>query len=291
MKKIVALLLASCVPCALQARTVDVSTSFAGASHFEQVQASATAALALNVLAGVEAKWSNERAFKDPVYSLAAPLSFDFDFVRLVVRPFYYLKNKSDNAAFQDANAFGLNGQMRVSLKSDEVDDSYAYAFFGAAFARQQGTVFYNNGSLDNRYYSQAAYSLGLSQIFFNTYGFDVEATAFQYPDGIKDVVGLRSVLDQQDLAHTQTLDVVHQLTKYTVGGRFTRIWSDKGSSIYGSYRYGEYHDTDAEHSIMVGNTFVLAERLSFDIAYNHVRSVHNENHRDIFYIQLSTFF
>lgn len=273
------------------ARTVDVAASYTGASHFDQVHASATLAPALNTLVGVEAKLTNERAFKDPIYSVAVPLSLDLEMLRFSFRPFYYFKNKSDDPAFQDSYAFGINGQMRIMLLNDEVNDIYNYAFVAASFARQQGTVFYENGPAQDRYYSQAAYQLGLSQTLFNAFGFDAIGTVFQYPDGVSQVTGLRSVMDQQELANTQTLDIVHQLTKYTIGGRLTRLWADNGSTLYVGYRYGSYHNASPEHSILVGNSFTVSQRISVDLAYNHVRTIHNKNRRDIFYIQLATFF
>lgn len=275
----------------LQARTVDVSAAYTGSKNFDQVQAKATMALTLNTLAGLEAKMANERAFKDPVYSLAVPVSLNFELIRLIVRPFYYLKNKSDDAAFQDAGAFGVETQMHLTLKEDEINDVYTHAFITAAFARQKGTVFFESEPTENRYYSEMAYSLGISQTFFNAFGADVAGTVFQYPDGVSGVVGLRSIMDQQELARTQTLDIVHQLPKYMLSTRFSRMWTDNGSSFYVGYRYGEFHNAESEHSVLVGNSFSVAQRVTVDLAYNHVRDVHNKNKRDIFYIQLETSF
>ena len=79
----------------------------------------------------------------------------------------------------------------------------------------------------------------------------------------------------------------MHELPKYTVGGRLTRMWVDRLATIYLSYRFGEFYTADPEHSFVVGNSFVLAERLMVDLAYNHLRTVHNDNKRDIFYAQL----
>ena len=286
MKKTILLLLLLTLGTGLQARTIQTEAAYTGASSFDQVQANATMALSLNTFAGIEAKLANERAFKDPIYSVAIPLSVDFDLVNLSVRPFYYFKNKSNNAAYQDSSAIGINAQARVTLREDTVDDIYTHAFLGASYAKQKGTVFYD-AQAENRSYAQAAYTLGLSNTLFNAFGLDLIGTVFQYPDGIAHVSGLRSVLNQQDLINTQTLDIVHELTKYTVGARVTRMWADNGSSLYASYRYGEYHTAQPEHSVMIGNSFLLAKRLAVDLAYNHVRSVHNTNRRDIFYIQL----
>lgn len=291
MKKIILFVTLFCTVSAAQARTVDVSASYTGASAFDQIQASATMALNLNTLAGLEAKMVNERAFKDPVYAIAVPVSMNLELMRFIVRPFYYFKNKSNQPGFQDASAFGINAQMHLTLNNDEVNDTYTHAFLSASFAQQKGTVFFDNADYKNRYYSQAAYALGFSQTLFNAFGFDAQATLFQYPDGISGVAGLRSIMNQQDLAHTQTLDVVHQLTKYTLGARITRLWAQNNSSLYASYRYGEYHTADPEHSIMIGNAFTLYERVAVDLAYNHVRTIHNKDKRDIFHIQLEASF
>ncbi|MBQ9971444.1 MAG: hypothetical protein IJP25_04930, partial [Elusimicrobiaceae bacterium] len=75
------------------------------------------------------------------------------------------------------------------------------------------------------------------------------------------------------------------------VGTRLTRMWADDGSSIYLSYRFGEYHTTDSQHSFVVGNSFIVGNLVSADMAYNHVRSVHNKDKRDIFYIRLGMSF
>ena len=74
MKKLfVFLMLCVFTPAVLQARTVDVSAAYVGASHFDQVRASAVAALTLNTLAGVEAKYIDDDSFKDPIYAVALP--------------------------------------------------------------------------------------------------------------------------------------------------------------------------------------------------------------------------
>lgn len=266
----------------LQARTVDLTASYTGGSHLDKTHVSATMALTLNTLAGVDVGAVNPRYIKDTIYSLAVPVVMDFEQVSLTLRPFYYFKNKSDNPLFQDASAYGINAQMRMTLTDDRVENTYTHAVAGVSFGRQKGTAFYQNGSFENRYYSQMAYTLGISQILYNAFGFEVDGAVFQYPDGVSEVVGFRGVLDQQDLARLQTLDFVQSLPKYSVAARMTRMWSENGSTLYLSYRYGEFHTTRAEHSIMFGNTFPIGDRISVDVAYNHVRDVKNENRRDI---------
>lgn len=291
MKKII-LLFVLCFICAhVHARTVEVSASYVGASHFDQAQATFTVAPTLNSRAGLEAKWVKENAFKHPIYSVSLPLTWELEMMKFSLRPFYYFKNTSEIPTLQNNSAFGINGQMRITLNKDEVNEMYTHAFLNASFARQQGTVFYEDATVDNRYYNEAAYSLGLSQTMFNAFGFDLEGAVFQYPDGVSEVAGLRSIMNQQELASIQTLDVVHNLPKYAIGTRLTRLWADNGSTLYVSYRYGEYHTADSEHSIIAGNSFVVANRISVDIAYNHVRTVHNQNRRDIGYVRLSTYF
>ena len=291
MKKLTLTLLLLLTVVLLHARTIEVSAAYTGSKDFDQAQAKATMALTLNTLAGLEAKMANERVFKDPVFSVAAPIALNFELVRFSIRPFYYLKNKSDNAAFQDASAWGVNAQMSMPLREDEINEVYTHAFLMASFAQQQGTVFYNDASMENRHYSQAAYTLGLSQTLYNAFGLDITGSVFQYPNGVSGVAGLRSVMDQQELARTQTLDIVHQLAKYTLSGRLARMWAGNGSSFYLGYRYGEYHNAESELSVMAGNSFVAFQRVTVDMAYNHVFDVHNNNKRDIFYIQLEASF
>lgn len=287
MKKFIFFLLFFASAAALHARTVDVAAAYVGASHFDQLRAGAVVAPTLNVLAGVEAKMVNERTFEDPIYSINVPIQLDFDLLKINVAPFYYFKNKSDNPAFQDASAYGVAAQLIMALEDDQVNDLYTHARIGVAYARQEGTVFYDNGSFDNQGYSQMAYTLELHKNFFRMFGFQVGASVFQYPDGITGVAGLRGIMDQQELAFTQTFDVVHDLAKYTLGARITRMWPDNNATLYLGYRYGEYYTADPEHSFIVGNSFAATRSISADIAYNHVRTVHNDNKRDIFYARL----
>ena len=93
--------------------------------------------------------------------------------------------------------------------------------------------------------------------------------------------------MDQQDLVFLQSYDIVHELPKYTAGARVTRLWADNRSTLYFSYRFGEFYTADPEHSFVAGNSFALANWAMFDFAYNHLRTVHNDNKRDIFYAQL----
>ena len=291
MKKITYLLLLLTVFSGAYARTVEVEAAYTGASHFDQAQVNATMAPTLDTLVGLEVKVANERAFKRPVYSVAVPVSLDLDIMRISVRPFYYVKNKSHEAAYQNASAYGINAQFRMTMRDDDVNEIYSHAFLGASLAQQEGTVFYTNRPDANRYYSQAAYSLGFSNTFFNTFGLDIMGTMFQYPDGISHVAGLRSVMNQQELASLQTLDIVHNLTKYTLGTQLTRMWPDNRSSLYLGYRYGEFHTAAPEHSVIIGNSFMIDGKISVDLAYNHVRNVHNHNRRDIWFLQLGCAF
>ena len=288
MKKFI-LFFAFCIfsSAALQARTVDVSAAYIGASHFDQVRAGLTMAPTLNLLAGVEAKMINERAFEDPIYTVNVPIRLDFDLMKFELTPFYYFKNKSDNPQYQDASAYGINGRLIMTLQDDEVNDLYTHAAIGVSYARQDGTVFYDNDSFANEGFSQMAYTLELHKNFFRMFGFQAAASVFQYPDGITGVSGLRSIMDQQELAFTQTFDVVHDLAKYTVGARITRMWPDNNATLYLGYRYGEYYTADPEHSFIVGNSFAATRSISADIAYNHVRTIHNDNKRDISYARL----
>lgn len=296
MKKLLFIFMALFALSAAQARTVDVTAAYTGASHFDQVDAGATMAFSLNVLAGLEAKYVKEKhvdpeGFKDPIYSVYLPVHLDFDLLKLNLTPFYYFKNTNKDAPFQDASAFGLKTMLVMNLQDDTVNDLYTNAFIGASFARQKGTVFFEDGLNSDQYYSEAAYTVGFYKDFFRTFGFEASGTAFHYPDGITGVAGLRSVLNQRDLAAAQSLDLVRNLGKYSLSARLTRMWPDNGSSIYLGYTFEEYHTADPEHSFMLGNAFILAQRLSVDMAYNHIRTVHNKDKRDIFYVRLGLSF
>jgi len=292
MKKIILLVLSMVLSSFSYARTLDTSVAYTGSSDFNRVEMQATGAVNLHTLIGLQAKWVSEKAFKDDIYAVALPVDLNFELIQINLRPFYYFKNKSDNALYQDALAYGINSNIGIFLQEDEVNDLYTKAVLGVSFARQKGTMFTKDNLIDNRYYSQLAYSLGFQQNFYRTFGFEISATAFGYPDGVSKASGLRSIMDQQELvASSQSFDIAHNLTKYIVGGRFTRMWADNNSSLYLGYQYSENHSAKEEHSAVLGNTFWVANRVQVDLAYNHIWDVHNNNRRDLFYVRLGTSF
>lgn len=289
MKKILTLItLLGMTPAWVCAGEITGIVGYSGSNRFNQVKARALWQFSLNGSVGIEGKFSDEKAFKDPVYVLKTPLSFQSDLFSFTLNPFYYFKNKSDQKEY---NAFGVSGQLIMTLEDDSANELYSHAFIGAAFARQQGTLALDTGRISDQYYSQAAYTLGLHKNFYRAFSFEVIGTAFQYPDGITGVQAFRGILDQQDLVSLQSFDIVHELPKYTVGGRITRLWAEDHATLYGSYRFGEFYTADPEHSFVLGNTFTLAPWILCDLAYNHLRTVHNDNKRDIFYAQLRLVF
>lgn len=283
----------------LFAQNTQLGLSYTGASHLTQIKASVNQALSLNTRIGLAAKFADEENFKNPNYALYVPISIGGDFVRLSITPFYYFKNKTALGDLRDeygrpfaqnSYAYGASAVLLLTMQQDDLDGLYSNAFLGASFARSQGMLFADDG-ISNRYYSQAAFSAGLHRNFYQFISFELAGTAFQYPDGIKNVNGFYSVLDQQDLANMQTFDVVHLLPKYTVAARATRLWTERMATIYLGYRFGEFYGADSQHSFVLGNTFAMTASIHADIGYNHLRTVHNENKRDIFYARLSTKF
>ncbi len=265
------------------------SISYAGSSKFNQVQAQADWHFALNWSAGLAAKYADEKQFKDPVVALKLPLAFNSDLLTVNLTPFYYFENKSDPQTYK---AFGVSGKFVLTLQDDAVNELYSHVYLGAAFARQQGTLLLDNGAQHGQYYSQSAYSIGLHQNFYRAFSFEAIGTAFQYPDGITGVTAWRGILDQQDLVSLQSYDIVHELRKYTVGGRLTRLWAQENqATVYLSYRFGEFYTADPEHSIALGNSWTLTNSVLCNLGYNHLRTVHNKNKRDIFYAQLKFVF
>lgn len=260
------------------------AASYTGSSDFNKVSAGATWQFGLNGQIGLEGKYADEDLFKDPVYAVKLPVGFTSDLFSASVTPFYYFKNKSDANAYQ---AFGISGQLIMTLEDDTVNDLYSHAYVGASFARQKGVRVFDTGDSEYNYYSQAAYTLGVHKNFFRAFSFEAAGTAFQYPDGITGVTHFRGILDQQDLVSLQTFEIVHELPKYTAGTRLTWLWPDRSATLYVGYRFGEFYTADPEHSFLLGNTFALTRAVQCELAYNHLRTVHNQNKRDIFYAQL----
>ena len=285
MKKIALfILLVGMFPFTVSAGEFTGTVSYTGSSKFNQVDARLLWQYGINWLAGLEARYADEEAFKDPIYTLKVPVGFTSDVLSATVTPFYYFKNTSDATDYQ---AFGMSGQFVMTLEDDAVNERYSHAYVTATFARQQGTRFFKTGNQEDGYYSQAAYTLGLHKNFFRTFSFEVAGTGFQYPDGITDTAHFRGILNQQDLASLHSFDIVHELPKYTAATRLTWIWPDRLATFYVGYRFGEFYTAESEHSLIVGNSFAFTKTLLCDVAYNHLQDVHNQQKRDIFYAEL----
>lgn len=267
----------------LSASEITGVAEYTGSSEFNQIRAKGLVQFGLNWSAGIIGKYAREDAFKEPVYAVKLPIDFSSELVSFNVAPFYYFKNKSDNKEYQ---AFGISGKLIMTLEEDAINELYSHAYVGAAFSRQRGELWRDDINKD-QYYSQTAYTLGLHKNFFRAFSFEGIGTVFQYPDGITGVQAFRGILDQQDLVFLQSYDIVHALPKYTVGGRLTRLWADRRATLYLSYRFGEFYTADPDHSFVVGNTFALTQWAMCDVAYNHLRAVHDTNKRDIFYAQI----
>lgn len=291
MKKIIWMILPFFCALSGVASTWDASVAYRGASKFYQISAAARKQWSLSFFTGLEARFTDEKAFKDPIYSVYVPLEWESEIIKISVQPFYYLKNDSHDAAYQDASALGVRGRVIMTLQQDSVEDMSSHAYIGASFVRQKGTLFMKDGAASNQDYDQVAYTLGLHKNFFDAFSFELFGNAFQYPDGITGVAGFRGILDQRDLAESPSLDLSHQLGKYNVGGRLTRMWTDRPATLYLGYRFGEFYAAEPEHSFLLGNTFSVAPSVQADLAYNHVRTIHNHDKRDVFYARLRFLF
>lgn len=293
MKKILLLLILGITPFAVSAGELTGAAEYAGSNQFNQVKARALWKFGLNYSIGIEGRWADEDAFKKPIYEVKLPMIFENDLLSFQLTPFYYFKNKSDQDKYNhnEYNAFGISSKLIFTLEDDSLNELYSHAYLGAAFARQEGILFKEGNEPSDQYYSQAAYTLGLHKNFFRAFSFEAIGTVFQYPDGITGVQGFRGILDQQDLVFLQSYDIVHELPKYTAGARLTRLWADDRATLYLSYRFGEFYTADPEHSFIAGNSFKLTDRMLCDLAYNHLRTVHNKNKRDIFYAQVRFIF
>ena len=291
MKKIILLILS--LFCAIEgfSSTWGAAAAYRGSSEFYRVALSVRKQWSLSFFTGLEARFTDEKIFKDPIYSVYVPLDLENDFFKLQVRPFYYVKNKSHEASYQDASAFGVTSRLIMTLQQDSVDDLSSHAYIGASFVSQEGTLFTKDGNFHNQSYKEMAYTLGLHKNFFNAFSFELFGNAFQYPDGITGVAGFRGILDQRDLAESPSLDLTHELGKYNIGTRLTRMWMERPASLYIGYRFAEFYSAEPDHSLLLGNTFAVAENVRADMAYNHLRSIHNHNKRDVFYVHLQFLF
>lgn len=297
-KSFLFLLIALAGTITLQAKTVDSQLYYIHSSDFNAARAAAALAIGTNLKAGIEAKYimldknmAEKAGIDKNVYAVSMPWQIDLDLVKINLTPFYYFKNSSTDYAqeqgWKDPSAYGLNTQLVMELQADEVEDLYTQAYIGVSYANQKGTLFKNGGVSDKEDFSQMAYTLGLRQSFFQAFTFHTAGTVYQYPNGITGVDRFRGIMDQQDLAFTQTFDYTRDLGKYALSARITRVWAETGSTLYGAYRYGEFYTSKPEHSFIVGNSFHVAKEAKLDVAYNHVQTTAGTNKRDLLYINL----
>ena len=276
--------------------TLDTSAEYVYSSDFNRARAGAALPLGTMASVGLQGQYIYDKTpldrggFKDPAYSVYLPMQLDLDLVKLNLTPFYYFKNKSTLPDLQDSSAYGLQAQVLMDLRADETEGVYTQAYVGVGYANQKASV-WAEGDLDNRNYRQMAYTLGLRQDYYNAFVFHVAGTAYQYPDGIDGVDAFRGVMDQNDLAFTQSYDVSRQLGKYVLSARLTRVWSEQRSTLYAGYHYAEFYTADPQHSVLAGNSFYVANRAQIDAAYNHLQTTNGKNKRDIFYIHLNLAF
>lgn len=296
MKKIFLFIVLFICALAAQAQSAHVGASYVYSPDFNQARLGVSVPLGINATIGAEGKYvedkisAEEGGLKDPVYSVYLPMQLDLDLVKFNLTPFYYFKHKSELKAFDDPYAFGATLQLVMNLQIDEVEDLYTQAYVQAGYANQKG-VLEKDDKLADENYSQLAYTLGLRQNFFGAFTFQAAATAYQYPDGISDVQNFRGILDQNDLAFTQSYDVSRALGKYAVSARITRIWAEERSTLYLGYHFAEFYTADPQHSFLAGNSFYVAPAARIDAAYNHLQNTGNKNKRDIFYINLNIAF
>lgn len=298
MRKLFLLLTLVLLPAAaMQAKTLDARASYLWSSDKNQATAALSVAPTYNTQAGVVVRYVKDMQdytfgrLKDPIYSVYVPMLFQFELLDVELTPFYYFKHNAENPAYQDAYAYGATAALTMLMENDQVNDIYTRARLGASYARQQGTLFTKNAAPENTDYDQVAYFLQLSHNMFQAYRLEAMGAAFQYPDGITDVTAWRGVLNQQDLASLQTLDITRDLRKYALGGRFVRTWAESGSALYIGYSFTENYTADPDHSFIIGNSFPIVKNVFFDIAYNHIENTSHKNKRDIFYLGLAAAF
>lgn len=282
--------------CAAYAEHLDVTTSYIYSSDFNQLRAGAAVPISYYASIGLEGKYVEDKSpaanngFMNPVYSVYLPIQINLETAHFDLAPFYYFENKSQLTPFRKANAYGLHAQLTMDLVQDEVEDKHTQAYMAASYVRQKANVQTDN-LWHHQYYDQAAFTLGVRQNFYNAFIFQADGTAFQYSDGISRVQNFYGMVDQKDLAFTQSFDVNRSLGKYTLSARITRLWPEQRSSLYVGYHYAEFYTADPQHSILVGNTFYVMKNAYVDIAFNHLQTTSNQNKRDLFFVNLNMAF
>jgi hypothetical protein len=195
----------------------------------------------------------------------------------LSLRPFYYPDNA--NGAYAFGGKFTLFGNM----SRDEIRQEYSGFYLSAALGAQKADVVRGNVPMKKDFFYQAAYELGLNYSFFDRYAFDISGNIYQYMSGIEGVKNLYGAMNQTELADLYTLDYVLNLPKFSGGTKISWRSDVSRSDNYITYRYVDFHNAGAAHSLMLSSKLNIYNNLFLSLSYNHL--FQNGSDDDIFAI------
>lgn len=261
---------------------LEVSESFTYSNAFWQNSVSVSQNLNYMVNVGLNFDLTEHKNIEHHIYTFSLPLMASSENFVFLFKPFLI----PDNA--NKASAFGAKASFSLAIKKDEVDNSFADAFFALGFASQDAYV--NKTGLSNKEtFNQLAYEGGISLSYFNVYFFEISANRFEYLSGISSVESVAGVLDQQNIASLDTLNYVLNLPKGSIGTKIR--WNSQSSQSISSlsYRFIEFQDKDisAQHSVLFSSMVMLGNNIYVNLAYNHI-FISSQKDKDIFKAALS---
>lgn len=244
---------------------LDVSEHFTQNSRFWSNNVSVSARPAYYLSFGADFSITEHKHIDNHIYTFRLPIIFRTDSMGFTIIPFF----NPDNA--NSAYAYGGKITFNTSVSRDEIDETSSKAYLGIGFGAQKADVLKNDVLTKKDSFYQLAYEAGVSYNFFNQYGFDMTANVFQYLSGIEGVKHVSGVMNQQDLADLGTLDYVLGLPKGSIGAKMSWKSAASNSDNYISYRYIDFNDESATHSLMLSSTLQIARSIFLNLAYNHL--------------------
>jgi hypothetical protein len=204
-------------------------------------------------------------AFDNHTYALRLPVMLRLENTGFIFKPFFYPDNGNG------ADAYGAKLSFTSIINRDEINQAFTRVMLSAAVAKQKADV-YKNGAVkqDDGFY-QAAYEAALNFNFFEQYGFDISGSVYQYFSGISGVEGVAGVMNQQELADLGTLDYVLGLPKFAAGAKILWVSAVSRSDNYIGYKYIDFYNNGAAHSLMLNSTVNFYKNVYFNLAYNHL--------------------
>lgn len=220
--------------------------------------------IAPRLSAGANADFYRDTAaYRDKVYSFRLPLIYSGNKFFISLKPFFYPVSAQTRSGAQGGKLYLL-----TSAKAGE-DESYLHLSLSGAWAGQRARA-EQNGALEKKTFSEAAFEAQLEKSYFGQFFFLVSGAAFTRPSGVSNATLVTPSLDHSDMAYLGTFRQVTALPEWTLAAQVARnMKPDFDSHLYAGYSKISYRNAAAANSGVAGLKIGLTDKSTLDLAYN----------------------